>query len=1537
MSQLGQRIELVWITLIFILASRLHAAEPKYILYEFDKTKLSADFVAEGAAAGDLDGDGHADLVAGSYWYAGPKFETRHAFYNGKPFDPKGYSDNFFAFTHDIDGDGHLDILIIGFPGQAARWYRNPGDLAKNPDATWQEHIALDVVDNESPTFADVTGDGKPELVCMHDGCVGFASPGADATRPWPFVAVSPKGPYQKFTHGLGVGDIDGDGRIDILEKSGWWQQPANWDGKSPWGRHEYNFTGAGGSQMLVYDIDGDGDNDVVTSLNAHGYGLAWFEQKRQGEAITFERHDIMTDSLSFTQYGVAFSQLHAMALTDIDGDGLLDVVTGKRYWAHGGHDPGAADPAVLYWFQLKRENGHATFIPQPIDNDSGVGTQVTVADVNGDKAPDIVVANKKGVFVHVQNRRTVSQFDWFWANHPAMKSIGKTPEQTAAGMTLPKGFVSTLAIGEPDVHQPIAYTIDARGRLWVAENDSYPDWRPEGHDRIMIYEDTDGDGYFEKSTLFYDKLNFVSGIEVGFGGVFVGSTPNLLFIPDRDGDDKPDAEPQVLLDGWEHQDTHEMLNSFIWGPDGWLYGCQGVFTQSHVGAPGTPADQRQLVNAAIWRYHPIKKRFEVFAEGTSNPWGVDFDDDGQCFSTACVIPHAYHLTLGGRYQRQSGQHNNRFTYDDIKTIADHSHFAGGMRDFGTDAMDKAGGGHAHAGAMVYLGDNFPAEYRGKLFMNNIHGNRINMDVFKPKGSSYTLSHGPDFMLANDKWYRGLYLRYGPDGGVFASDWYDPRACHQQKPHDRTNGRIYKITYGKPAPVKVDLAKLGDAELVAMQLHQNDWYVRTARRLLMERAAAGKLGADAAPALVKIVRENKDETRRLRAMWALHDIGALDDALTLKCTEDESPFVRGWATQLALEDRAASPAMVKRMTEMAASDPSPIVRRYVASAMGRLPLDDRWAIAAGLMTHAEDDKDPDVPLMTWYGVEPLVGADPARAVAMIDDCKLVPVMWFTVRRAADDDAGLAVLVRKLAATEDGTLIRRMVMSMRQTLETKAHVTMPDGWEPVYAKLMAIEDNDLHDNLRLIAVRFGDPHVFPELRKVVMDGKAPMNQRQAALDILIKGDDKEATAAYQYAMDVPPLRAAALRGLAMTEDANTPNVILDRYAKLSDPEKTAAVAALTARPAYAKKLMEAVGKGVVPRQDVPVFAVRQMLKFDDAALNTLIGDKWGAIRDLSADKTQQMAKWKTLLNDTYMATADASNGRAIFTRTCAVCHTLYGTGGKIGPDLTGSNRADLDYLLENVLDPNATVGVDYQLSVLTLKDGRIVSGMIRQENDSTVTVQTVTEASVVDKAQIADRKTMAMSMMPEGLLATMQDADVRDLAAYLRSPRQIPLPGEGPTIDAATGRVAGAIEGESMKVVKVSGGQAKPQDMGGFAADRWSGSQHLWWINAKVGDALTLAIPVEKSGKYQVFAAMTKARDYGIVSLQIDGKPAGNAIDLFNAPRGDRSDVISTGPVDLGTYELSPGATLTVKMVGKNAEAEPRYMFALDYLFLKPVK
>ena len=577
------------------------------------------------------------------------------------------------------------------------------------------------------------------------------------------------------------------------------------------------------------------------------------------------------------------------------------------------------------------------------------------------------------------------------------------TPLEAAKTMQVPKGFNVTLFAGEPDIKQPIAFCIDDRGRLWVAEANNYPDKKAGKKDRIIILEDTDGDGRHDKRIVFYDKLEYVSGIEVGFGGVWVMSIPNFYFIPDADYDGVPDGEPVVLLDGFgTHANSHTIANGFAWGPDGWLSGTHGITNWSLPGKPGTPKEKRRRFEGGVWRYHPVRHVWEPFAIGTTNPWGIDWNEYGHAFVCNCVNPHLFHIIQGAHYEPARNRPTGRFAYERIPTIADHLHFTNTKTiraGIGTPEEDAAGGGHAHSGTMIYLGDNWPAKYRGDVFMNNIHGRRINHDRLARKGSGYAASHAPDVMRARDPWFVGVTLAYGPDGGVYVSDFSDTGECHHTRNTQKHTGRIYKITFGKPKPWKGDIGKLNILELVKLQSHPNEWFARHARRVLQERQANTSV-------LAKALKSNRSVPLRLRALWALRVTGNLDEKKLEGLLQDSSEHLRAWAIQLLCENRKPSEVARAEFARMAHEDKSPLVRLYLASAMQRLLLKQRVPVLAHLLAHTEDKDDQNLPLMYWYATEPVVAADRVAAVKLLTACQIPKVRQFITRRMATGrDAG----------------------------------------------------------------------------------------------------------------------------------------------------------------------------------------------------------------------------------------------------------------------------------------------------------------------------------------------------------------------------------------------------------------------------------------------------------------------------------------------------------------------------------------------------
>ncbi len=572
------------------------------------------------------------------------------------------------------------------------------------------------------------------------------------------------------------------------------------------------------------------------------------------------------------------------------------------------------------------------------------------------------------------------------------------TPPEAVAKMVIPDGFEVSIFASEPDIAEPIAFCFDDRGRMWVAENFNYRTRREhtdEQVSRIQILEDTDGDGVFDKKKTFTDKLTFTSGLACGFGGVFVGSPPHLSFIPDADGDDVPDGPPQPLLDGWGINDRHETLNSFIWGPDGWLYGCHGVFTQSRVGHIGDDDAKRQFIDGGIWRYHPTRKTFEIFARGLSNPWGFDFDDHGQAFATCCVIPHLFHVVQGGVYHKQSLPHVNPHIYDDIKTIRDHTHLS------------------AHGGARFGLSDVFPKEYRNQLFMCNIHEHAVLTDVMVPSGSSFIGKHGADFMPTNDLAWVGFSVEIGPDGGVYILDWHDTDVCGNAI-NFPNSGRVYRIMpKGVPHKPLPNLTLMSDEQLVELQQHDNDWFVRHARTLLQSRGVSGKLDRSLVHAALHVQFDAvSTSAKRLRALWALQVTEGLSRDRLVSLLNHDDPHVRAWSIQFlcdasnvnAFEDASvANQAVVdqdvlQKFAAMAKEDPSPVVRLYLAAAVQRLPFTDRWAVLEGLVSHGEDMGDNNLRRMAWFALEPMVPTHPHEALKLAIAGKMPNLQEFVARR-----------------------------------------------------------------------------------------------------------------------------------------------------------------------------------------------------------------------------------------------------------------------------------------------------------------------------------------------------------------------------------------------------------------------------------------------------------------------------------------------------------------------------------------------------------
>lgn len=943
--------------------------------------------------------------------------------------------------------------------------------------------------------------------------------------------------------------------------------------------------------------------------------------------------------------------------------------------------------------------------------------------------------------------------------------------------MSVPAGFRVTLFAGEPDVVQPIAMCTDARGRLWVVECLSYPTWQTEGegHDRVSIFEDTDGDGQFDSKRVFWDKGRNLTGLALGLGGVWLCSAPELIFIPDRNGDDTPDSPPQVVLDGWTLEAKHNIVNGLAWGPDGWLYGCHGILADSKVGVPGTRERDRVVLNCSVWRFHPGSRQFEVVARGMTNPWSIAFNEYGQAFADNCVIKHLFHIIPGARFERMYGQDDNPYTFQLMASCADHIHWAGGFwktEGAGGTQNDAAGGGHAHCGALIYLGESWPDEYRGTFFTLNVHGHRINNDLLERRGSGYVGRHRPDLLKANDPWFRGVSLVPAADGSVYMSDWSDAGECHDYEDIHRENGRIYKVSYGSARARSRDLAEMPDSNLIEFFSHKDDWHASQARTLLQTRAAAGKLDQGTRQALRRLLASDGGVVTRLRALWALHVTGGLDEATALETLRSSQEWLRAWTIQLALETGGASAPLMTKLSDLAAADSSAVVRLYLASALQKLSLPGREPLARKLLGRAEDAQDANIPLLLWYGIEPIVSTNDQAALDLLQSARVPMVRQFISQRLALRQA-LDGLARLLETAQDAALQTDVVRGMFEALNGRRAVPPPADWNRVCENSRVHLEKEVREKVLLLSLIFGDQEAAAALTQRAADPAAPGTARQTALQALVQARPPGLVNLLQKLLADQAMRGVALRGLAAFDDQATPGAILGVYAQLDRTEKADAINTLASRAHFAVALLKAVEQKAVPPADISPFAARQLQALKDPKVRELVRSALGEVRAVAQDKAAQIARLKKVLTMEALQKADRSHGRAVFAQACAPCHTLFGEGGKIGPELTGSQRSNLDYILENVVDPNAVVWNQYHATYFETRDDQTMTGLVLKENESTVTIQTQTGTVTLPRKDIVSRTDSKLSMMPEGLFDLLPSQDLLDLVAYLQSPSQVP--------------------------------------------------------------------------------------------------------------------------------------------------------------------
>ena len=959
----------------------------------------------------------------------------------------------------------------------------------------------------------------------------------------------------------------------------------------------------------------------------------------------------------------------------------------------------------------------------------------------------------------------------------------GFTPDEAVKRMVVPGGFHVEVVAAEPMVRQPLSASFDERGRLWVIEYLQYPNPAglkpvsvdqylrteydrvpeppprgPRGADRIKILEDTDGDGRADKATVFIDGLNLASGLAVGHGGVFVGQAPYLLFYPDRDRDDRPDSDPEVLLTGFGMQDAHATVNSMTWGPDGWLYGAQGSTVTARI--------RGYEFQQGIWRYHPRTRIFEVFAEGGGNTWGLDFDATGNAFGSSNGAYVTFHMIQGGYYLKGFAKHgplHNPHAYGYFGPITYHG---------------PKVGGHVTPGGIIYKGDALPASFRGTFIGGNLLSNAVYWHELKRDGSTYSGRHGGTLIDARDHWFRPIDLLTGPDAAVYVVDWYDKRAAHldPRDTWDRTNGRIYHVFYGERRRVPpFDLAKRSSAELIALRDSPNDWFAAEARRILAERRDSSVVTV-----LKQYITSDRDETVALRDLWALYVSGGLDDGTALELLDHPIAGVRRWTTRLLGDEHRINSALRAKLVSLAATDPDAMMRSQLASSCQRWSAGDALPILSRLIRRDEDRDDPHIPNAIWWAFERQLRNDKTAVIELLSspDIERTPLVGDAllerVSRALASgatDTDFEGCARLLAAAPGEVQRSRILTGMEKGLVGRRLDHVPPSLVQPLSSLWDAAKSKPSVLLVRLAARLGSAPAWEAAARKIGDSTAPAADRIALIDVLGelgRTEDLSALTGLLKPGSSQAIQLAAVAALGHFEEPALAAPLL-KHCRLATPAVRARVLDLMcSRAAWAKALVDALGRGEIAAKDLTNSHVQLIAQLQDKALLERLEKLWGKVpRVGSPEKKRRIAEIRGLLPEGDKG--NAARGKPIFKENCAVCHKLFDEGETIGPDLTGAERGNLDFLLTSLVDPSALVRKEYQATTIALRDGRVLTGLILDQNDRSLTlVDSSRQKTVVPGDAVEEVKPADLSLMPEGLLDKLSEPQIRDLFRYLQS-------------------------------------------------------------------------------------------------------------------------------------------------------------------------
>jgi putative membrane-bound dehydrogenase-like protein len=964
---------------------------------------------------------------------------------------------------------------------------------------------------------------------------------------------------------------------------------------------------------------------------------------------------------------------------------------------------------------------------------------------------------------------------------------------QTADGLEV------SLVANEPLVRQPVCIEFDDRGRLWVIQYLQYPnpaglervkvdrysrtryDRLPEpppqgpvGADRITILQDLDGDGKMESGVDFVQGLNLASGLAFGHGGVFVLNVPYLLFYPDRDRDDHPDSDPEVLLTGFGMEDAHSVANSLTWGPDGWLYGCQGSTVTSNV--RGIEFQQ------GVWRYHPTSGQFELFCEGGGNSWGLDFDAAGELlYSTNYGGYVLLHAVQGGYFVKSFAKHgplHNRFAYGYFEHAA-HENFQGG---------------HVTAGGIIYQANTLPSQYHGKYIGADLLGHNVLWHDILEDAATVRTRHGGVMLRSNDPWFASCDVTTGPDGAVYVADWHDARTAHPDPDAqwDRSNGRIYRLAPQQLPMVSLDMAKQSVEQLLNLHQHSNQWLVRRARQELVRRMDLSSLAQLRAQCLA-----TQQPQLALESLWTLSSLGGVDLDLAGQLLESPHAEVRKWAVRLlgdlVFTQRSSLPEeLAHRLDGFAETEPSIQVRQQLACTAARLPARQALPLINANIIRDIDSSDQRLPQLWWWAVQ-------RHSLSARDEV----LKRFTRNTAWTSKLGRTFLLPRLVrlysaeATLAGLDAVHGILSFApdQPARDELWPAVLSGWleqqsdsldefrqtiarsHPLREMVLAAwRDHPQDLILTRLAVELGHSEALDALRTKAMDTRESLALRIECLELLGQLNDTqqlpEALKLIESNAD-PRLKLAALSIIARASDVETSRRLMELFQATESPAISGRIVEiLLSRVGSAELLLAEVDSGHIDPKRITLEQARLVSLLEVPGLDAIVSRHWGKLQAQSSGEL--LAEIRRLNNDLRAASGDPKAGRPLFDKHCANCHQLFGRGHLLGPDLTQANRQDRDFLLTSLVDPSSMIRAEYVSLLVHTVDGRVISGLpVESSGEGVTLIDANRQRSHISIADIEQQVQSPVSIMPADLYKQFTPQELRDLFAYLQSQQDNP--------------------------------------------------------------------------------------------------------------------------------------------------------------------